>query len=233
MARGGSLYVSGPVGHPRLEKLLGIRVTGKTEHTFTYMDPVDGCGELNGFTAQAPLTVDRRQYTAEVASEDVEVLATLTLPYTPTGTDQFAAIHSNPPGIHTGKPAITCRKVGSSTLIWSAAPIEVSQPYMTRRAVGHLLRRAIGHASFTSDAPKFVEIIHWRKEGREYFAALNQQEESPVVPMRDITITVPGRVRAVLLPDGAPLETHTHDGVTDILLPVVHLYALLEVLPAD
>lgn len=230
VARGGSLYVSGPVGNPRLEKLLGIHVTGKTEHTFTYMDPAKGNAELAGFTVQAPLTVDRRQYIAELTADDVEVLATLTLPYTPTGTDQFAAIHSNPPGIHTGRPALTCRKVGSSTLIWSAAPIEVSQPYMTRRTVGRLLRRAIGSPSFTSDAPKFVEVLHWCKGDREFFAALNQQEESPVVPMHDITITVPGCVQAVLLPDKTPLVTRTHDNMTDILLPVVHLYAVLEVI---
>lgn len=228
--RGGSLYVSGPVGHPRLEKLLGVHVTGRTESAFTYMAPAEGSSELEGFSALAPLTVDRRQYTAEITAEDVATLATLTLPYVPAGGDRFAAIHSNPPGIHTKEPAITCRKVGGSTLIWAAAPIEVSQPYMTRRAVGRLMKRAIGTPSFTSDAPKFVEILHWAKEGHEYFAALNQQEESPVVPMRDITITVPGEgASAALLPEGTALETRSHDGVTDVLLPKVHLYAVMEI----
>ena len=227
--RGGSLYVSGPVGHPRLQELLGIRITGKTAHTFTYMDPAD-TDAMTGFSALAPLTVDRRQYTVEVTAPDVRVLATRTLPYTPTGTDQFAAIHSNPPGIHTGEPAITCRRVGESRLMWCAAPIEMSKPYMSRQVVRNLMAELVGTPSFTSDAPKFVEILHWNKEGHEYFAALNQQEESPVVPMRDITITVPGEGRtAVLLPDGGELKTASHDGVTDILLDVVKLYAVLEV----
>ena len=121
--RGGSLYVSGPIGHPRLAALLGLEVTGVTQHTFTYMDPADDMGTLQGFSTRAPMTVACRQVTARVIADDVRVLATRTLPYTPTGTERFAAIHSNPPGVHTGEPCLTLRHSGQSRLMWAAAPV--------------------------------------------------------------------------------------------------------------
>jgi hypothetical protein len=39
--RGGNLYISGPIGNERLEKLLGLKVVGTTEHNFTYMSPTE------------------------------------------------------------------------------------------------------------------------------------------------------------------------------------------------
>ena len=60
--RGGNLYISGPVGHPRLQKLLGIEVTGRTEHQFTYMRPTEeGMAIFEGFGSLTPLTVTWRR----------------------------------------------------------------------------------------------------------------------------------------------------------------------------
>ncbi|MBQ9252233.1 MAG: alpha-L-fucosidase [Clostridia bacterium] len=231
VARGGSLYVSGPIAHPRLEKLLGVRVTGRTDHDFTYMDPTPAGGELKGFSALAPLTVPRFQYLGEILpeAEGVETLATLTLPWTMTGTDQFSAIHSNPPGIHTHRPAITRRRLGESQLMWTAAPLELSQPYMSRQAVKNLVCGLMGEPVFRSNAPKFVEILCWEKEGKTYLAALNEQEESPVVPLGDIWVQVPGKVRAWLLPEGTSLQTETEKAWTKIYLPKLHLAQVIEV----
>ncbi len=226
VARGGHLYVSGCIGHERLARLLGLRITGRTDHDFTYMDPAPGTDALEGFTVQAPLTVSRFQYKAELLPDAgaTEVLATVTLPWTPTGTDQFSAIHSNPPGIHTAMPAITRRRIGQSTLIWTASPLEINQPYMSRMAVCRLIRSLIGEPAFFSDAPKFVEVLCWEKENQTYFAAINQQEESPVAPLSDIHIAFPGRHEAVLLPDGAPLPAEYRDGKTFFALPRLKLF---------
>lgn len=227
--RGVSLYVSGPVGNERLQKLLGIRVTGKTEHNFTYMDPEADNDTMTGFTGLAPMTVDGSQYIAEVVADDVQVMATRTLPYAMTGTDQFAAIHSNPPGIHTGEPCITLRKVGDSALLWTAAPIEMSMPHMSRQVVCRMMKLLVGKQSWSSNAPKFVEVISWTKEDRVFFAAINEQEESPVVPMSDIWIDVPGEHTAALLPGNEPLVTEQVEGATRIHLPKVELFTMLEV----
>ena len=226
--RGGSLYVSGPVGHPRLEKLLGIRITGRTEHDFTYMDPAEDHGALAGFTRLAPMTVTAAQYTAEVTEADTEILATRTLPYTMTGTENFSAIHSNPPGVHTGQPCATLRKVGESRLLWVAAPIETARPYMSRQAVRNLIGLLLPEQRWTSNAPKFAEILSWDKDGETYFAAINEQEESPVVPLDEIWIEVPGDRKAVLLPEGQALRCERKDGKTRIYLPKLHLFQVLK-----
>lgn len=226
VARGGSLYVSGCVGHERLERLLGLRITGRTSHDFTYMDPAPGSDALEGFTTRAPLTVSRFQYTAKMLPEagNTEVLATLTLPWTPTGTDQFSAIHSNPPGIHTSSPAIIRRKEGGSTLIWTGAPLEINQPYMSRITVCRMIRSLMEEPVFFSDAPKYVEILCWEKEGQTFFAAVNQQEESPVAPFSNIHIAFPGEHKAFLLPDGTPLPGEYREGKTVFTLPELHLF---------
>ncbi|MDD3409416.1 MAG: hypothetical protein PHY12_01255, partial [Eubacteriales bacterium] len=230
--KGGSLFISGPIGHARLEKLLGVKQTGKTQHDFTYMDPTEeGKALFPGFTKLAPLTINRAQYTIEVTQpEGLTVLATRTLPYTPTGTDQFAAIHSNPPGIHTSEPCAVRRKVGQSTLLWTAAPIEATKPYMSRQVVRRMVETLIGEPCFRSNAPKFVEVIDWTKDGHEYFAVINEQEDTPVVPMSDLWVEIPGENRAAcLLPDGTPLPTENREGRTRVLLPKLELFQIFEV----
>lgn len=232
LAKGGKLFVSGAIGHPRLQALLGVRVTGKTQQDFTYMDPTpEGEALFTGFTKLAPLTVDRSQVTVEITdSARVQVLATRTLPYTPTGTEQYAAIHSNPPGIHTGEPCVILKTLEHGAILWTAAPIEATRPYMSRQVVRNLVSLLAGEPTFTSNAPKFVEVINWLKDGHEYFAAINQQEEPPVVPISDIWVEIKGAGRqAVMLPDGQPLPTEAAGENTRILLPKLQLFMMFEV----
>ena len=69
--QGGSLFVSGPVADARLAKLLGITITGKTEHTVTYISPTaEGEKYLEGFSEKVPLTINMHQYTAKVDAPD-------------------------------------------------------------------------------------------------------------------------------------------------------------------
>ena len=230
--KGGNLLVSGPIGHPRLAEMLGLQMTGKTAHNFTYMDPTEeGKAYFPGFTRLAPLTINRAQYTVSIVDDnDLTVLATRTLPYTPTDTDAFAAIHSNPPGFHTGEPCAVLKRRGNSKLLWTAAPIEASKPYMSRQVARHLVEELIGEPSFRSNAPKFVEVLGWHKEGHQYFAVLNEQEDTPVVPMSDLWIEIPGENHsAKLLPDGEKLCAENHDGWTRILLPKLELFEIIEI----
>ena len=230
--RGGSLLVSGPVADERLAKLLGITITGKTEHSVTYISPTKaGEAYLAGFSRKVPLTISMHQYTAKVDAPDCTVLGTLTLPYTLQGTPDFSAIHSNPPGIYTESPAITKRTVGKSTLIWTAAPIELMKPYMSHIATRNLVKALIIKPSFTSNAPKYVEILAWIKDGKTYMAAINQQETPPVVPVYDITVDWPqvGKT-AKLLETGEPLVTETMDDITRIYLPKLHVFTMFEII---
>lgn len=228
---GGSLYVSGPIGNVRLQNLLGIRITGRTAHNFTYMSPTkEGEKFFEGFGRLAPLTVDMHQTEAEITCDShLSVLATQTLPYTMTGTCEFAAIHSNPPGVYTDKPCAVLKEIGKGRIIWTAAPIEMSKPYMSRQVFYRMIDFLRGEASFTSNAPKFVEVLAWNKEGTDYFAVINEQEESPVAPMYDIWIDVKGKTdqEAFLLPDNSRIETEIRGDTLRIHLPKLEIFQML------
>lgn len=232
LERGGNLYISGPIGNKRLEKILGVRVTGRTAHEFTYMSPTtDGEIVMEGFDRLAPLTIPMPQVTVElVEKEGTKILATRTLPYTLTDTDEFAAIHSNPPGIYTEEPAVILKDTGKNKIIWSAAPIEMSRPYMSRQVFSRMIQMLVGQPIVKSNAPKFVEILFWEKDGTEYLGAINEQEESPVAPMYDIVIDVkrPNK-KAILLPEGNELKTEAIDEETlRIYLPKLEVFQIIQ-----
>ena len=144
------------------------------------------------------------------------------------GSEHFAAIHSNPPGKETGIPAMTLRREGSSLLLWVSAPLEMNQPYLSRKLVEGLVRRLIRKEIPGTDAPRFVELLRWKKEGKHYLALINEQEESPVAPVRGIRLTVPGFRSASLLPGNLPLRTETDESSVRIELPELKLFAVME-----
>ncbi|MCM1049611.1 MAG: alpha-L-fucosidase [Clostridiales bacterium] len=232
---GGNLLISGHIGNKRLEKLLGVRVIGRTEHNFTYMSPTNAGADLfAGFSHLAPLTIDMHQTEVEIVdNENLTVLATMTLPYTMTGTSEFAAIHSNPPGVYTDSPCALLKETQNSKIIWISAPIEMSKPYMSRQVYMRMVDYLRGEASFTSNAPKFVEVLEWNKNGVDYFAVINEQEESPIAPMYDITIEVKGCAdkKAYLLPQKTELPSEIINGNTlKIHLPKLEVFHILQIL---
>ena len=232
LKKGGNLLVSGPIGSERLEKLIGVKVTGRTPHDFTYMSPTEAGKKLfDGFSEATPLTVAMHQTTIDILdNKDMEILATRTLPYTMTNTYEFAAIHSNPPGIFTKEPCAILKKVGDSKILWTAAPIEMSKPYMSKQVFKRMIELLVGEPVFISNAPKFVEVLSWEKEGIDYFAVINEQEESPIAPIYDITIDVNKTdKKALLLPEGIELKTEIVNGNTlRISLPKLEVFQMIE-----
>ncbi len=101
---------------------------------------------------------------------------------------------------------------------------------MSRQVYRRLVDFLRGEPSFTSNAPKFVEVLGWNKDGiGDYFAAINEQEESPIAPMYDITIDVkrPDK-QAYLLPEGEKLETELVNGDTlRIHLPKLEIFRMI------
>jgi len=236
---GGTLYVSGPIGHPRLAKLLGVRYDGvcaqaRTEESFTYLDPTaEGENLFEGFTREAPLSVPMNQYLPQFEDENTygkaKVYATLTLPYTIPGTPRFSAIHSNPPGIHTGKPAVFEKSVGKGRIFYVSAPIETSKPYMSRQVVARIIKYLTGKLAFESNAPKMVETLSWKKDGKQYFALLNEQEEAPYIPVHDIEIKVKGNFeKAVILPSGDEVTLTKEQDVCTLKLPILDIFMVVE-----
>jgi len=228
VVNGGNLYISGRLGHPRLYKLLEIEPQGMTQHDITYMNPtIVGMELFKGFTSKSPLAVQGKQHIVKITGE-CEIIATITLPYTMPNSKEFSAIHSNPPGINTELPAAFIKRVGKGKVIWIAAPIEVSKPYMSKKVVASIVKSLCGEMKFESNAPAFVEILNWIKDGNQYFAALNQQETMPIVSISDIEIMVPGRITsAKLVESGKELLVEYVNGKSTIFLPKLEIFHML------
>ena len=231
LSKGGNLYISGPIGNKRLSDLLGVKVVGRTAHNFTYMSPTEAGAELfEGFTALTPFTVAMNQVEIEIIDGNgLTVLANQTLPYTMTNTYEFAAIHSNPPGVYTQKPCAIMKKIKNSKIVWMAAPIEMSKPYMSRQVFKRIIQSLSGASLFTSNAPKFVEVLSWEKENKTYFGVINEQEESPIAPMYDIVIDAKKvNAKAYLLPTKTELKTEMIDEeTTRIHLPKLEVFQMI------
>lgn len=227
---GGSLYVSGHIGHRRLCELLEIEYKGMTEHNFTYMSPTAKARELfQGFNEKNPLTVNGKQHVVEITGA-CEILATITLPYTLTEGEQFASIHSNPPGRHTEIPAVIMKKVGKGKIMWLSAPLEKSRPHMSKTVVCNLVKSLCNELKFKSNAPAFVEILGWEKAGKRYFAAINQQEEMPVSPIYDVTIEIPGQIKNAKLLEKDGKVIVEYDGAkTTLRLPKIDIFLIVEI----
>lgn len=225
--RGGCLYISGHIGHPRLYELLEADYEGMTRHTVTYMSPTqEGREFFTGFDAASPPNIQAGMEQLGFHGA-CQVLATITLPYTMTDTCEFASIHSNPPGISTARPAVVIKKVGDGKILWSAAAIENSRPYMSRQAAGNLLGYLNGKASVRVKAPACVEVVCWKND-RTYLAVLNEQERAPFIPVNDIVITIPKVFRrAVCICTEEELQLKTGSFGTEIVVRQLEVFRLI------
>ena len=228
VSRGGSLYISGHLGHPRLLELLEAEYIGTTEHDVTYMNPTDnGKRFFYDFTEKSPMSLQSKQEIINLNGR-YELLATITLPYTMTGKKEFSSIHSNPPGIHTNMPAAILKNFGLGRIIWVSAPIENSKPYMSRKVVNRMIRELCGELPFTSNAPAFVEILSWYKDEKNYFAIINQQEKAPIASMNGIEIYIPHIINHARIVDtNEIIPIRIENDKTIIQLPVLNIFQII------
>lgn len=230
--RGGNVYVSGNIGHPKLLDILEAEMIGETEDQLTYMSPTaDGRLFFSDFDHAYPMAVVGTQLRVRFSGE-FDLLATTSLPYTLSGKRQFSSIHANPPGIKTSDPAAVLKTVGAGKILWLASPIENSEPYMSRQVVGRMVRELSGDQPFTSNAPAHVEIVNWVKEERMYFALINQQETAPHTATHDLVIRLPYRISAAaMVESSASLSFINGEETSVIYLPKLELFYLLNVEP--
>lgn len=188
---GGVLYISGAHDEKLLEMLFGARLTGYTEHNATYLAPTDaGKPYFGDFDEKYPLPIEASLPIVEAPAADV--LATVTLPFTKPMERRYASIHSNPPGIATVIPAVIRKRVGSGTVIWSAAPIECDERRSHRRILHAILGGVIGYDTLTvrSDAPRQVELVTFKRDGDMLISAIDLKCTDELLPIRDFTIEI-------------------------------------------
>lgn len=233
LQNGGTVYLTGRPGHPRLLELLEAEYLGQTEHNVTYMAPTGAGIPLFGdFTAADPLAVPGTQAKMRFAGE-IEPLATLVLPYTMTGKKEFSSIHSNPPGIYTDFVSMARKRVGKGTILWVAAPIELARSYMNRQVVARLMRSLCGGLKYEVAASPFVEVLTWKKDGKRYFSAVNEQESMPFTPAGRVEIRTPYPVTSARVLGGGTVEVSKDGSGSRLCVPETGMFCILETETAE
>lgn len=248
---GGTLYLSGMSGR-FFQDEIGISWQGRIDQPVSYVKPTANApAALAVIRPEAPLGVYEAQRQVSVQG-DVDVWATITLPYTdssdipndqivqiPTGpevlTERFASIHSNPPGVDTDMPAIVRRSFGKGSIVWVAAAIEKPDKHIHKQTFVSLVRGLMSEqATWSSDAPPAVEVLVHRQPARNMvvISAVNSQETYPPTTAAGIRVTVnkiskATRVRE--LPSGRDLPYETDDDSLTIRLPPVTIGAMIAV----
>ncbi len=228
---GGSVYISGKPGHTRILELLEAEYVGDTEHFTTYMDPTEsGKRFFKEFDRQQPAACGIQSRLSFKAGSEYETLAELVLPYTLPTTSEFAAIHSDPPGVYTGEPCAVLKNVGKGKILWVGGEMELADYYNGKIAVARMFKELSGELKYEACAPNQVEVMSWMKDGKQYVAAVNELDDMPAAPMCGVSVTLPYEAKKVtLLNSDKALDVTVGGGKTRIGFPVIELFEMAEI----
>ena len=197
---GGSVLMSGScVPDERLLNLAGVSFNRKSDYTYCYAEPKNCFSKnMESFDRDSPYPIESTANECSLIDEKAQVLATLTYPYTKRSERDFAAIHSDPPGIHTKLPAVILNQAGKGKFMYWAAPMEKTQAHYCRKSILDIILYLMDDKPFLiSNAPEFVEILSWEKDGDTYIGLINQQEITPVYPIDNIEIRFKEKYKGV------------------------------------
>ncbi len=191
---GGSLFITGSLnGHKDLQQLVGVKVEGMSKYRYSYLVPTEGNEHLmEDFDKSSPYPVEQSSYETKIVDDNVQTIATLSYPYTLPNSTDFAAIHSNPPGIHTTLAGITKKNYGKGNIMWVANNFQSTPATNCKSSVCKLITSMAGELQFTAEAPEYVEVLMWEKDNDTYLSIINQQTTTPVYPVDNIQITING-----------------------------------------
>lgn len=204
VAAGGSLYASkntsrftlagGKGDQFQLSDLFGVSYAGETIENVTYMSPV-GSGEavMPGNSRKYGLMINGTQLNIQ-PDAGVEVLATVTLPYSdPKETERFTSALAEPPGVYTDNPSIVLNTYGKGKVIYTSGKLEGMEQETHRNVFVQLINRLLGKPlAIQANAPKSVEItlFHQRENNKYVINLLNFQKELPNIPIPEIEVKV-------------------------------------------
>ena len=216
---GGHVYLSGGTAAKHFGAVLGVKYLGMTDESLTYISPTAaGAESFGGVHEGAAISVHGPQARVENLG-GAQVLAGMLLPYTdPDDGTRFAAIHSDPPGIHTRHPSIVAKSIGKGSMVWSSFPLERIDNDPHRRIFLSLLEWGRSReVSFRSDAPPDVEItlFYQPDNNRHILHLVNLQERRTVLPVGDFSVAVNRGDRqldrVLLLPDEERIDYRIDD----------------------
>ena len=200
-----------------LADVLGVHFDGETTETRTYLAPGSAGRTVfpDHVTTKYPLHTSGTQVLLKNDTE-AEVVATLALPYFDSKKRRpYASIHSNPPGILTGRPAMTISEYGEGKAIYCASSLE-DQSCHDEIFAGVVNLLLDGGATAVTDAPRQVEITLLDTGDSVKVNLLSFQEEMPNLPIPSSVVTVATGSRKVArvlhLPDMTNVEHNVLDG---------------------
>jgi hypothetical protein len=214
-----------------LADVFGVSFVGETRETYTYIAPVKATVDLfSGYTERYPLAFNSSQMILN-AKPGVEILGRMVLPYTdPAEWERFASIHSNPPGIHTDRPAIVRNRFGKGQAIYTTVDLENSRIYSS--IFINLIRLLSNSFSFEADAPKPVEITAFHQGERKRFiiSLVNFQKDLPNIPVQGIRVRVRMEERKVkrlvLLPEEKELPYRKRGDFVEFCAPQLETFLM-------
>jgi len=216
---GGKVFLSGADNVELVESLLECKVKGRTDEVNIYIAPEKEYEEtFFGFNKKYPLPYTGTAPIIQIG-DSCEILAKITLPYTKPGTNKFASIHSNPPGIATDIPAVVYKKSGKGEVIWSAVNLESMGFYEYGEIFVNLLAKLIdmNALSFASTAPDDVEITAFdcEKEITVNVILVNEKTVAPKVSPFEISVKTDKKPKSVtLLPYNEKVNFTFENGYT-------------------
>jgi hypothetical protein len=240
-AAGGSVYASrhtsllpvdgGRRGDFILADVFGVHYRGETAESHTYAAPVGDDPRFRPFSARYPATCRGSMCLVE-PEPDVEILATVTLPYTDPSGSRYASMLSNPPGIPTSYPALSKHRFGEGEVIYASGAFELWDYDTQRNVFASLLAGLLKRGPILeTNAPKAVELTLFRRDGNLVLHALNFQPSLPNIPVDGIEVGIRADSwsggAAVRARDGGNLETVRSAGRSVVHLPRLDTYEMV------
>lgn len=239
---GGRLYLSKStpevLAEDALGDILGVKIGEETAEATTYVSPVrdDSLG-TSLFSRARPMTVHGRQRLAAVTSESAVVLATLSLPYTPTGDGRYSSILSDPPGRSTPFPSIVHNRYGLGQAIYAAAAIETETHSSQRAIFTELIRVLLGRPSpVTSTGDAAVEITSFERRDLNSLVVFSFNRKSDESSSRvcgfTVVVRTDGRSVASVrsLPDLTPIPFEESDsGFIELDVPSFSVLGVVQI----
>lgn len=171
-----------------LADVFGVSYAGAKAQRFHYLSFVDRPWLISSHAA-APL----------VTANGATTVARIVEPTFSPDAEQYASIHSNPPGVATDYVGLAVHRYGKGKCIYLSSPVLALQQD-AQQAFGAWLfqEHAPSALVLATNAPACVEITVLRSTTQKAYIVgfVNYQKELPNVPVHDLQATI-------RLPDGA------------------------------
>ena len=233
---GGVLCFSGAEEPELIREFFGGELLGFTDVKNVYTAPTESGSELLApFSKKYPLSLSDTHPLVKMSGTDVDVLATLTLPYShPTDKNKFASIHSNPPVIPTEYPSIAEASYGKGKVMWLGVSFDGYTGRQHRAATMSILRRYFAKEEQTliTDAPKMVEAVVFESESEWQisFCNVGDAEDGRRIAPFDVRIKMPNTpTRVQILPEERDVEFSYENGRLCFTAEEMDLFAMYSI----